>query len=346
MPAILRSDVWDEAILRRLLVGFLDESHPIYACALTLMRSGSTMASSTSTTLRLRQYFHYLHERGLDPLTVTRDDLETWLAGGRDLSPETLRANLGTVRVLYEEAVDRELIARNPARRLRIGRYTPPSPPALSLRDVQTLLATIRQEIADPKQRLAALRDNFVFSLLCTIGPRTSEVLRLTVADLHLDDVRVTVDIFGKGRRHDSKPLPPIVVEGARLWLAALEGAIGRPLRPEDALVVGLSGLALYRIRANPEATLDPMTRAGLFSLVNARLRDLGLQGPKAGPHRLRKTAATLAWQAKADPTQIQMMLGHAHLSTTLDAYIKPAIDLEHSAADRTQLRPMGGGDA
>lgn len=39
MPAILKSDVWDETVLRRLLVGYLEETHPIYVCVLTLMWS-------------------------------------------------------------------------------------------------------------------------------------------------------------------------------------------------------------------------------------------------------------------------------------------------------------------
>src|SRR5674476_176965 len=98
MPAILKSDIWDETVLRRLLVGYLEETHPIYVCVLTLLRAASTMSSAVSTTTRLRQYFHYLHDLGLDPLRVTRDDIEAWLSANRHLSPETLRANLGTVR--------------------------------------------------------------------------------------------------------------------------------------------------------------------------------------------------------------------------------------------------------
>jgi integrase len=144
MPSILKSDVWDEAVLRRLLVGFVDESHPIYVCALTLMRAGSTMASATSTTVRLRWFFRYLRGVRLDPLLVTRDDLEAWLSTNRVLSPVTLRSNLGTVRALYEEAIDRDLIVKNPARRLRVGRFTPPSPPAIPLADFEKLLETIR----------------------------------------------------------------------------------------------------------------------------------------------------------------------------------------------------------
>ena len=128
MPAILKSDVWDETVLRRLLVGYLEETHPIYVCVLTLLRAGSTMPSAVSTTTRLRQYFHYLHDRGIDPLHVTRDDLEAWLSAGRHLSPATLRTNLGSVRNLYEEAIDRELIVKNPTRRLKVGRYTAPNP--------------------------------------------------------------------------------------------------------------------------------------------------------------------------------------------------------------------------
>lgn len=345
MPAILKSDIWDETVLRRLLVGYLEETHPIYVCALTLLRAGSTMPSAVSTTRRLRQYFRYLHDRGLDPLCVTRDDLEAWLSAGRRLSPETLRCNLGTVRNLYEEAIDRELIVKNPTRRLKVGRYTAPNPPALSLREVEILLTTIRAEINEPKTMLTGLRDNFIFALLCTVGPRTSEVLRVTVGDLHLDDDRVTADIYGKNRKHAIKALPPVVIEGAKLWMAALEEFLGRALRPDDALAIGLSHRSLQDIRTDLNATLVPISRTGFFHLIRSRLRDLGLTGPKAGAHRLRKTAATLAWQAHVDPTAIRDLLGHEHLSTTMDGYIQPAIDLEYSAADSTKLKPMGSGD-
>ena len=346
MPATLMADVWDESILRRQLVGYLDETHPIYPCVLTLLRSGNTMASAMSTTARLRQFLHYLHDRGLDPLEVTRDHLEAWLSSSRHLSPETVRSSLGTVRNLYEEAIDRDLMVRNPTRRLKVGRFTPPNPPALSLRDVETLMASIRADIRDPKRHLTGLRDNFAISLLCTIGPRSAEVLRLTVADLHLDDVRVTADTYGKNRKHAVKALPPIVIEGARLWMTALEGLLGRPLRPEDSLVIGLSRRSMSAIAANPSAALVPISRAGLFSMVRRRLDDLGVTGKKVGSHRLRKTAATLAWQAGVDPTIIQGLLDHEHLSTTLDSYIRPAMELERSAADLTRLRPMEpGGD-
>jgi integrase len=79
--------------------------------------------------------------------------------------------------------------------------------------------------------------------------------------------------------------------------------------------------------------------------MINSRLRDLGVSGSKVGSHRLRKTAATLAWQAGVDPTVIQEMLGHEHLSTTLDGYIRPAMQLNSSAADSTHLKPMEPGD-
>lgn len=341
MSAILKLDVWNEEILRRMLVGYIDPAHPIYICALTLMRAGSTMPSAVSTTARLRGYFRYLRDLQLDPLEVTRDHLETWLSAGRHLSPETLRTNLGTVRNLYEEAIDRDLIVKNPTRRLKVGRYTPPNPPAVSLRDVKTLMMSIRLDMTDPKQMLVGYRDNFIFGLLCTVGPRSAEVMRLTAEDLHLDDERVTVDIYGKNRKHDVKPLPPVVIEGARLWIKALEEFLGRSLRPNDALAIALDHGSVKAMRIDPRATLVPISRAGFFCLVRARLRTLGLMGPKAGAHRLRKTAATLAWLAKVDPVQIQRMLGHEHLSTTLDGYITPAMDLAYSAADSTQLEPM-----
>lgn len=211
----------------------------------------------------------------------------------------------------------------------------------MSLRDIKTLMMSIRLEMTDPKGMLVAYRDNFIFSLLCTLGPRSAEVMRLTVEDLHLDDVRATADIYGKFRKHDVKPLPPIVIEAARLWTKALEEFLGRALRPDDALVIALDYGSAKAMRTSPDATLVPISRAGFFCLVRARLRALGLKGPKAGAHRLRKTAATLAWLAKVDPVQIQRMLGHEHLSTTLDAYITPAMDLEYSASDSTQLEPI-----
>ena len=335
MTATLKSDIWDQKHLDRCLGKVLARTDPLYGPAMSVIRRCNTMAGAISTMARVRQVISGLRDSGVDPLHATRDNVQDWLASTRGrLSPETLGGYLGAARALYEEAIEADLISRNPTRRLRVGRHKPPRVPALTLDDVTKMLNAIDAELGDPKLGLVAARDRFIFTLGFGMGPRASEMLRLTAGDFRVEGEPPVAHIFGKNRQHELKRAPVVIIEAYHRYVAALEAEIHRPLDPDDALLIPLSHSGAKLLRDDPSRRLEPMSRAALYSICRNRLRDIGLTGIKLGSHRLRKTAATLMWQAKVDPREISRTLSHADISTTFRNYIAPAEELATAAGD------------
>lgn len=339
MTATLSTDVWDLARIERKLGSFLSKADPMYRPAMAIIQRCNTMPGALSTLGRVRRFIVDMHLRRVEPLAATRDDLQDWVTSMTGLAPETVSGYIGAARMLYEEAIDRDLIARNPARRLTAGRYRPPQIPALPKAEAEQLLQAIGAELDDEKTRLAAARDNFIFTLGLTMGPRASEILRLEVGDLRLAGDPPVATLFGKNRSHQAKRPSVLVVEAYQLWTKELASYLGRDLRPDDALVISLSHNARKAMRENPDLTLTPMSRAALYCLVRERLRDGQLTGVKLGTHRLRKTAATLMYEADVDIDTIRRTLDHADVSTTFRNYIIPAQDLRRAAGDQVGLR-------
>lgn len=227
-----------------------------------------------------------------------------------------------------------------------MGRHRPIQVPALSKADAQALLAAIAAELSDDTTSLQAARDNFIFTTALLMAPRSAEMLRLEAGDLRVEGDPPVVQLFGKFRRHGTKRVPSLVIEAYNLWTTELASALGRDLRPDDALLVPLSSGARKQMREHPDRRLEPMSRAALYCLVRERFRDAEVTGKKLGPHRLRKTAATLMFQANVDVETIRRALDHADVSTTFRNYIVPAEDLLRAAGDEVDLGRAAGDEA
>lgn len=342
MPQQLREQVIDPDRIERALWGSLPRADAMYRPALAAIRHCRTMPGMMGAALRLRRWFLFLAERGVAPAAATRDDVEEYLASMAHLAPSSAEAHLAHVRVMYDEALDRGIVAASPARRVRVGRYAPPVVVALELEQARALLAGIEADAADPSYRLAARRDGAIFALLLSAGPRSGELRGITWGDLELDAEVPSVRIYGKGRRHRVIRLPAVALAALRRYRDELLAA-GIGLAPDDALAIGLSARDLAGLRDPAARPLRSMSREALYMLVRDRLRAIGVEGPRVGSHRLRATAATLAYLASADVVAIQQMLGHERLDTTRRHYILPADSLASTPADRVALWPADG---
>ena len=337
MPIMLKDDQWDQERLERLLGRDLPRTDPLWRCALSVLRQNKTMSGATACVGRLRRVVHDLKAMGVDPIHASRDDIEDWLASLGHLSPETSGSLLGAARSLYEEAIDRDLIVKNPTRKLTVGRYKPQRVPSLPKATADEILAALEIETSDGDDPLAAARDRFIFALGLSLGPRSREMLRLSAGDVSVEFDPPTISLFGKGRQYELKRSPVLAIEAYRTYRAKLEANLGRELRAEDALVIALDHEARLRMRTDPSRTLVPMSRAALYRIVRSRLEDAGVSGVKLGPHRLRKTAATLMYKASVDPDAIRRTLSHEDIKTTFANYIVPEQDLDDAAGDHVQ---------
>lgn len=226
---------------------------------------------------------------------LTRPDLEAFVRGlmGGGLSPRSAARAVACVRGLYRFLVlDRRLEA-SPAADLRAPRAWPALPKFLSPGEVDRLIAA--PDTATPK----GIRDRAMIELLYATGLRVSELVGLRPPDLNLEAGYLTCT--GKGDKQRLVPMGDQAVGWVRRYLQESRPALlGRHASPR--LFLNARGGALSRV--------------GFWKLLRA-------YGVKAGvprglsPHVLRHSFATHLLDRGADLRAIQMMLGHADLSTT-----------------------------
>jgi len=200
---------------------------------------------------------------------------------------------VASVRGFYRFlAIDRRLAA-NPAEDLRAPRAWPALPASLSLDDVDRLIA--RPDVSTPR----GLRDRALIELLYATGMRVSELVSVRLADVNLE-ARYLV-CTGKGSK---QRLIPIGDEAAS-WVQRYQ----REARP--TLLHGRQSPRLF-VNARGGA----LSRVGFWKILRGYARQAGLGGV-VSPHVLRHSFATHLLDRGADLRAIQMMLGHADLSTT-----------------------------
>jgi integrase/recombinase XerD len=253
--------------------------------------------------------------RAVDALD--RPALEAFVREQRSggLSPRSVARRVAAVRGFYRFlAVDRRL-SSNPADDLRPPRAWPALPKFLTLEEVDTLIE--QPDVSTP----LGLRDRALIELLYATGVRVTELVSVRLADLHLADHYMTC--VGKGSKERLIPIG----EQASDWIRKYQGNARREL---------LRGRASARLFVNARG--GPLSRVGFWKILKRYARTANL--PRTlSPHVLRHSFATHLLERGADLRAIQMMLGHADLSTTqiythvLDARLRTVYDRFHPRA-------------
>jgi integrase/recombinase XerD len=254
---------------------------------------------------------------GVDrPLSgLDRTDLEAAVrdrvAGGA--APRSVARYVAAVRGFYRFLVLDRRIERSPADDLRAPRAWPGLPTYLSTDDVDRLLG------APDTSTARGLRDRALIELLYATGLRVSELVRLKVADVTLDQGFLTC--LGKGGKERMVPIGDSAVEWVRRWLAQGRGQ----------MLDGRTSPWLFP--SGPRGT--PLTRVGFWKLLKRHGTSVGV-GHALSPHVVRHSFATHLLDRGADLRAIQMMLGHADLSSTqiythvLEARLRSVYDRYH----------------
>jgi integrase/recombinase XerD len=240
----------------------------------------------------LRHLADWFGDRAL--LAANESQLQQYFAATFASSrASTANRRLAALRRLYRWALREGLIDVDPTRRLATAKAPPRFPRTLTEGQVDALLAA-----PDPATSLG-LRDRAMLELLYATGLRVSELVGLGLAGFSAAEglVRVT----GKGEKERVVP----VGEEARLWLDRYT-AKARP-----ALLRGRSVDALFVTRRG-----GPMSRQMFWKLVRRYALQADIRAPLS-PHGLRHAFATHLLNHGADLRVVQMLLGHADISTT-----------------------------
>jgi integrase/recombinase XerD len=244
----------------------------------------------------LSKFLGFAQKRKLTLEKVSRDDLVDFLAGlyRGNLESRTVARQLVTLRNFFRFAQIQELIATDPSLNLESPKIRRTLPGYLRLEEVERLL-----QQPDAKTSIG-LRDLAMLEVLYSTGLRVSELIGLRVTDL--DSKVGCIRCIGKGDKER-------IVPAGRKALGMVEKYL-RDARPK-LLGKGAPSQALFVNRRG-----GSLSRVGVWKILSAYGRRAGLRVALT-PHMLRHSFATHLLERGADLRSVQLMLGHADISTT-----------------------------
>jgi integrase/recombinase XerD len=231
-----------------------------------------------------------------DYLHPTLRDLSHYLDFLKEekLAPASMARHLVALKVFYRFLRLEERTAQGTVDLLGSPSLWTRIPQVLSPEQVTKLL-----EAPQPTDRYQ-LRDRAILETLYAAGCRASEVVGLTMADLHLDPGFCKCQ--GKGGKQRIVPLGRPAVNALRAYIDGLRPKLVATQPTASRVFVSRGG--------------KPLAREMLWVLVKKYVRRAGLHA-KVSPHTLRHSFATHLLAGGADLRTVQELLGHASIQTT-----------------------------
>src|SRR5438128_1208497 len=265
---------------------------------LTHVRVEKGLSANTVSAYRrdLQKFEAFIQKRKLALEKIGPDDLVDFLAGlyRQKLESRTVARHLVTLRNFFRFAQMQELISADPSVNLESPKIRRSLPGYLKLEEVERLLVQ-----PDAKTPLG-LRDRAMREVLYSAGLRVSELVGLRVTDL---DTKVgCVRCIGKGDKERIVPVGKKALGMVEKYLRDARPKLLGKAAGSPTLFVNRRGGALSRV--------------GVWKILSSYGRRAGLRVALA-PHMLRHSFATHLLERGADLRSVQLMLGHADISTT-----------------------------
>ncbi len=268
----------------------------------------------------LSTFVAWLHaQSGLTLVQAQEADVQGYMAARHAESrPSSVGRRLSVFRRFYRWAVREGLCTQDPTLRMDAPRQRMRMPGTLTEQQVERLLAS-----PDVLDKLG-LRDRAMLELLYASGLRVSELVGLRTVQLGLNEgvLRVT----GKGSKERMVPFGQEAGEWLQRYLDEARGHILGEERVSEALFVTSQGQA--------------MSRQMFWKLIRKYAVVAGIT-QHLSPHTLRHAFATHLLNHGADLRVVQMLLGHADISTT---QVYTHVARERLRQLHAQHHPRGGG--
>ena len=264
-------------------------------CDQVWLQDGLAATSLASYRRDLTQWAAWLEAHGTSLLAAHRADVESYLADQYRAKAKatSISRRLSSLRRFYGLQMQQATMRADPTARIRAPKLPRRLPKNLSEAQVEALLAA-----PNPDTTLG-LRDRAMLETLYATGLRVSELVGLTLAQVSLD--MGVVRVVGKGSKERLVPLGEEAIAWVKRYLASSRGALGGT--GSDALFV--------------TARQGPMTRQAFWSLLKRYGVKSGIPAASLSPHVLRHAFATHLLNHGADLRVVQLLLGHADITTT-----------------------------
>jgi integrase/recombinase XerD len=253
----------------------------------------------------LDDYCAYLATARRDVATAASDDIRAYLGvlARRGFSTASVARRLSAIRQLHRFLQAEEHRGDDPAAIIEGPRRGRPLPKVLTIAEVDRLLAAAQEALAAAQstgERLRAARLACLLETLYATGLRVSELVALPASAARGGQPMLV--IRGKGNKERLVPLNDAARQAMAVWLAlCAEGANG--------------GAGPWLFPSSGDS--GHLTRQHFARELKALASAAGLRPDKVSPHVLRHAFASHLLHNGADLRSVQMLLGHADISTT-----------------------------
>lgn len=262
-------------------------------CLLEEGLANNTLAAYERDLIIFAEWLQEQHSKIL--LDASTEHIQTW----RSVEAQTHKATttnrrLATLKKFYGWALRQQLIAHNPCQNLNSSKQAVRVPATLSEAQVDTLLQ------APPADTPLGLRDIAMLETLYATGLRVSELINVQLQHLSMNDGVIRV-VGGKGGKDRLVPLG-----------AQAQDSLQNYLQHARQLILGQQRSPFLFVTGRGQA----MTRQAFWLLIKKYALQACIQAPLS-PHVLRHAFATHLLNHGADLRVVQLLLGHADISTT-----------------------------
>jgi len=247
----------------------------------------------------LQAFFEFTKKRGRTSWAdiSSQDILEHVMTlSDRSLKARSLARHMIAIRGFFKFLMKEGEVAKNPTALVELPKAGRKLPNFLTLDEVDRILSVSHGRAQEGPE---GMRNEAMIELLYATGLRVSELVNVTVDDLHMD--RGFLKTMGKGKKERIVPMGKSAIQILQLYLATARETL-RKGRSTQALFVTRLGKA--------------MSRQMFWKLLKDLARKAGIR-KDISPHVLRHSFATHLVQRGADLRSVQAMLGHADISTT-----------------------------
>ncbi len=266
------------------------------ASYLAYLRVEKGLADNTVVAYRrdIRQFLECLENSRVALDQVDRQQVQDYLRElYGEVSPRTMARRIVALRSFFRFLLLDGYLSQDPTETLEAPRIWRSLPSYLTAEQVEELLAL--PDVARP----LGLRNRAMLEVLYASGLRVSELVNLKIQDVRLD--LGILRTMGKGSKERLVPVGDLARDWVERYLAQSRVHLARRRALTPILFLSQKGGA--------------MTRQNFWNIVRGFASQLGVS--KLSPHVLRHSFATHLLEHGADLRAVQLMLGHADISTT-----------------------------
>ena len=244
----------------------------------------------------LQKLRNYCEAHGLDPVTMSFDDLQAFVYdtfGEAGTNTRTQARILSGVHSFYKFLLYNHYIDADPSELLQMPKMDRRIPVVLSVEEIDAMIHAI--DLSQPEGQ----RNRAIIEMLYGSGLRVSELVGLKLSNMYLNDDYMLIE--GKGSKQRLVPISPEAKEQFEWWMKD---------RAKLTIEPGQEDYAFLNRRGHQ------LTRAMIFTILRRLCQKAGIQ-KTISPHTLRHSFATHLLQNGADLRIIQQLLGHEDITTT-----------------------------